>query len=130
MAVYENDTLIIPEKYKRMSVSELEEEKKKILNEINISGRTKKIIKENKNNIIFSFQFILYKYPIRFSRFFIPYYVYIVFYKFYFQFTGLKLDVLLSQPTYFSNPKTCIKLSVISYIGNTANVPYANGGQR
>ena len=31
------------------------EEKKKILNEINISGRTKKIIKENKNNIIFSF---------------------------------------------------------------------------
>ena len=29
MAVYENDTLIIPEKYKRMSVSELEEEKKK-----------------------------------------------------------------------------------------------------
>ena len=55
MAVYENDTLIIPEKYKRMSVSELEEEKKKILNELNISGRTKKIIKENKNNIIFSF---------------------------------------------------------------------------
>ena len=55
MAVYENDTLIIPEKYKRMSVSELEEEKKKILNEINISWRTKKIIKENKNNIIFSF---------------------------------------------------------------------------
>ena len=55
MTVYENDTLIIPEKYKEMSVSELEEEKAKLLKEIYSSERTKKVTKNNKNNIVFRF---------------------------------------------------------------------------
>lgn len=55
MAAYENDTLVIPERYKRMSVSELEMEKKKLLKEIQSSQRPRKVIKENKNHIIFKF---------------------------------------------------------------------------
>ncbi len=55
MTTYENDTLIIPEKYKKMSVSELEKEKKKLLEEINAMERPKKTIKKNRKNIVFSF---------------------------------------------------------------------------
>lgn len=55
MATYENDNLIIPEKYKKMSVSELEKEKKRLLEEINVSEKSKKTVKKNKNNIVFSF---------------------------------------------------------------------------
>lgn len=53
--VYENDTLVIPERYKKMSVSELEEEKAKVLQEDILSKRPKKAIRENKKNIIFNF---------------------------------------------------------------------------
>ena len=55
MVTYENDTLVIPERYKKMSVSELEEEKIKVLKEISISEAPKKAIKKNKNNIVFKF---------------------------------------------------------------------------
>ena len=55
MIAYENDTLVIPEKYKKMSVSELEKEKKKVLKEINVSERQKKVIKKNKHHIVFNF---------------------------------------------------------------------------
>ena len=51
---YENDVLVIPEKYKNMSIPELENEKIKLLNELIISERPKKTIKENKNNIVFN----------------------------------------------------------------------------
>ena len=57
MMAYENDILIIPEQYKKMSVAELEMEKSKILKEINCSERVKKTMKTNKNNIVFMFQF-------------------------------------------------------------------------
>ena len=52
---YENDVLVIPEKYKNMSISELENEKIKLLNKLMISERHKKVTKENKNNIIFNY---------------------------------------------------------------------------
>lgn len=55
MVAYENDTLEIPERYKKMSVSELEKEKTKVLKEINVSDRPKKVIRKNKNNIVFRF---------------------------------------------------------------------------
>ena len=55
MMAYENDILIIPEQYKKMSVAELEMEKSKILKEINCSERVKKTMKINKNNIVFMF---------------------------------------------------------------------------
>lgn len=55
MATFENDTLIIPEKYKKMSVSELEKEKIKELNKSNAQDRPRKAAKKNKNNIVFSF---------------------------------------------------------------------------
>lgn len=55
MAVYENDTLIIPERYKKMSVSELEKEKRKVLQEIHMKEKSKKNVKENKNGIVFKF---------------------------------------------------------------------------
>jgi hypothetical protein len=55
MAAYENDILTIPEKYKRMSVPELEREEKKILENLLSEKRPKKVVKENKNNIIFKF---------------------------------------------------------------------------
>lgn len=55
MIAYENDTLIIPKKYKKMSVSELEIEKKKVLKEILASDRPKKVVRKNKNNIVFKF---------------------------------------------------------------------------
>lgn len=55
MAAYENDTLVIPERYKKMSVSELEKEKIKVLREIEVSERPKKAMKKNKNNIVFKF---------------------------------------------------------------------------
>ena len=55
MVAYENDTLIIPERYKKMSVSELEKEKIKLLEELAGSERPKKTMKRNKNNIILKF---------------------------------------------------------------------------
>lgn len=55
MTAYENDTLIIPEKYKKLSVSELEKEKKKLLEQIKASEKPRKITKNNKNNIVFNF---------------------------------------------------------------------------
>lgn len=55
MIAYENDTLVIPEKYKKMSVSELEKEKEKVLREVLKTERTKKNEKKNKKNIIFHF---------------------------------------------------------------------------
>lgn len=55
MTVYENDTLVIPERYKKMSVSELEKEKSKILEELELSERPKKTVKKNRNNIVFKF---------------------------------------------------------------------------
>ena len=56
MVAYENDTLIIPERYKKMSVSELEKEKIKVLEELAGSEIPKKTMKRNKNNIILKFQ--------------------------------------------------------------------------
>lgn len=50
---YENDTLKIPRKYKKMSVSELENKEKKMLNELLKADRKKKIVK-NTSNIIFN----------------------------------------------------------------------------
>lgn len=50
---YENDTLKIPRKYKKMSVSELENEETKMLNELLKADRKKKIVK-NTSNIIFN----------------------------------------------------------------------------
>ncbi len=55
MAVYENDVLEIPEEYKRMSVSELEKEKERLLQEIYSKERPKKQVKANKRNIVFNF---------------------------------------------------------------------------
>ncbi|MBQ8640258.1 MAG: hypothetical protein IJ468_14005 [Lachnospiraceae bacterium] len=55
MAAYEDDTLVIPERYKKMPVSELEEEKGKIWNEIMHSDRPEKKVKQNKKNVIFNF---------------------------------------------------------------------------
>lgn len=55
MVAYENDILVIPEKYKEMSVSELEEEKMRMLREIKTTERSKKAAKMNKNNIVFNF---------------------------------------------------------------------------
>ena len=55
MIAYENNTLIIPQKYKKMSVPEHEIEKKKVLKEILASDRQKKVVRKNKNNIVFKF---------------------------------------------------------------------------
>ncbi len=55
MVTYENDTLVIPEEYKKMSVSELEREKTRVLKEAIISERPKKVVRQNKNNIKFCF---------------------------------------------------------------------------
>lgn len=55
MMAYENDTLIIPEKYKKMSLAELEIEKKEVLKELLSVDRPKKIVKENKQGIRFEF---------------------------------------------------------------------------
>jgi hypothetical protein len=55
MAAYENDILVIPEKYKKMSVSELEREEKKVLGKLLSSDRPKKIVRKNKNDIRFKF---------------------------------------------------------------------------
>ena len=55
MAVYENDVLIIPEEYKRMSISEIEEEKARLLKKITMSKRPKKKPKSNSSGIVFKF---------------------------------------------------------------------------
>lgn len=52
--IHENDILIIPDKYKNMSIEELNIEKDKMLKEIKKQNCEKKQIKENKNNIIFN----------------------------------------------------------------------------
>ena len=53
--IHENDILIIPDKYKNMSIEKLNIEKDKMLKEIKTQDRNKKQIKENKNNIVFNF---------------------------------------------------------------------------
>ena len=55
MITCENDILIIPDEYKRMSLSELEREKKEILKDLLSSERPKKKVKENKKGISFKF---------------------------------------------------------------------------
>lgn len=52
MTAYENDTLIIPEKYKKMSVSEIEREKVRMLKEILSAERPRK---EKNGSIVFKF---------------------------------------------------------------------------
>lgn len=56
MIAYENDVLTIPKKYKKMSVSELEREKARLLKEIKASVSQKKQVRTNKKNINFNFQ--------------------------------------------------------------------------
>ena len=46
---------VSPNEYKKMSVSELEKEKERLLQEIYSKERPKKQIKTNKRNIIFNF---------------------------------------------------------------------------
>ncbi len=53
MIAYENDNLVIPERYQNMSLLEIEEEKRKLLQEINSTERIKREPKKNKNNIVF-----------------------------------------------------------------------------
>ncbi len=55
MKIYENDDLVISQKYKAMSISELEEEKDRLLRVLRVTDRPKKKIGKNKNNIIFRF---------------------------------------------------------------------------
>ncbi|MCC8139485.1 MAG: hypothetical protein LIO67_04140 [Lachnospiraceae bacterium] len=56
MMAYENDNLLIPEEYKKMSVSEIEREKERMLQEINSAGRSfKKAKRANKQNIVLRF---------------------------------------------------------------------------
>ena len=55
MTTYENDVFVIPEKYKNMTVSELEKEKMKVLQKVNASERIRKTVKKNKKNIVFNF---------------------------------------------------------------------------
>lgn len=52
MTAYENDILIIPEKYKKMSVSEIEREKERMLKEILATERPRK---EKNSSIVFKF---------------------------------------------------------------------------
>ena len=47
--------LTIPERYKEMSASELEEEKLKVLDEIKAVKRTQKVSRKGKNNTVFNF---------------------------------------------------------------------------
>ena len=58
MAVCENDILTIPERYKEMSASELEEEKLKVLDEIKAVKRTQKVSRKGKNNTVFNLNFL------------------------------------------------------------------------
>ena len=63
MNTYEDDTpLIIPVKYKNMSLEEIEKEKERMLKELKSNDDQKhehKINKENKMGIIFNFEKIL-----------------------------------------------------------------------
>lgn len=52
MTAYENDILIIPEKYKKMSVSEIEREKERMLKELLSTERPRK---EKNSSIVFRF---------------------------------------------------------------------------
>lgn len=55
MVVCENDKLLIPKKYKEMSIPEIDMEKKKVLKEFRSQLRPKKRISTNKNGILFNF---------------------------------------------------------------------------
>ena len=52
MTAYEIDTLVIPEGYERMSVSEIEREKERMLKEILATERPRK---EKNSSIVFKF---------------------------------------------------------------------------
>ena len=54
MMAYENDTLYIPENYKKMSVSEIKKEKERMLKQILSGDRPRKDARGN-NNIVFKF---------------------------------------------------------------------------
>lgn len=60
MNIYDDDTpLIIPEKYKKMSLEEIKKEKERMLKELKFNDDQKhehKINKENKMGIIFNFE--------------------------------------------------------------------------
>jgi hypothetical protein len=51
MLAYENDKLVIPMEYKKMSLDEIEDEKKKLLKALLSSDRPQRDLKENPNNI-------------------------------------------------------------------------------
>ena len=53
--IYENDKLIIPEKYKKMSVSELRSEKERIYMEINKTKKSYIKKQDQKEPIVFHF---------------------------------------------------------------------------
>ena len=55
MMVYENDSLVIPDEYKKMSIQEIEQEKEKIKKALSKKPKRKKQISKNKRNIIFKF---------------------------------------------------------------------------
>lgn len=57
MIAYENDVLTIPKKYKKMSVSELEREKARLLKEIKASVSQKKQVRTNKKILILIFRY-------------------------------------------------------------------------
>ena len=52
MMVYENDILVIPDEYKKMSIQEIEQEKEKIKKVLSKKPKRKKQISINKRNII------------------------------------------------------------------------------
>ena len=55
MIAYENDNLVIPKRYKNMSVSQLEKEKTKILKKLLEEKKPEKKAKTNNSRIIFNF---------------------------------------------------------------------------
>ena len=55
MMVYENDILVIPDEYKKMSIQEIEQGKEKIKKVLSKKPKRKKQISKNKRNIIFKF---------------------------------------------------------------------------
>lgn len=54
MIAYENDVLVIPEAIKKMTASEIKQEKERLLREIKSTESVKRVIKPNKNNIVFN----------------------------------------------------------------------------
>lgn len=53
--MYENDNLIISSKYKKMTISEIENEKLRLLKEIGKSDRPKKTNRKYNKSIVFKF---------------------------------------------------------------------------